>query len=137
MGEFYGCAHLEDGGFVEVFAHDLDADRKAISGGAAGDADAADSGERGGDGVDIREVHGHGIVGFFTDFEGWRGSHGADDDIHLGKGFKEVAGDEGANLLRLLVVGVVVAGRQDVRAEEDAALNLGPEGFVAGLLVHG
>jgi hypothetical protein len=39
----------------------------------------------------------------------------------------EVAGDEGTDLLRLPVVGVVVARRQGIGAEDDPPLDLGAE----------
>ena len=48
----------------------------------------------------------------------------------------EVPDDEGADLLRLAVVGVVVAGRQRVGAEHDAALDLGAEARRAGRHHH-
>ena len=48
----------------------------------------------------------------------------------------EVALDQRADLLRLQVVGVVVAGRQHIGADHDAALDLAAEAGGAGLLVH-
>ena len=48
----------------------------------------------------------------------------------------EVALDQRAHLLRLQVVGVVVAGRQHIGADHDAALDLAAEAGGAGLLVH-
>ena len=48
----------------------------------------------------------------------------------------EVVRDQRAHLLRLLVVGVVVAGRQHVRAEQDAARDFGAEAARARRLVH-
>ena len=49
----------------------------------------------------------------------------------------EVALDQRPDLLRLEVVGVVVAGRQGVRPEHDPALDLGPEAPAAGREVVG
>ena len=49
---------------------------------------------------------------------------------------REVVGDLRAHALGGAVVGVVVAGRERVGAEHDAALDLGAEAVVAGLLVH-
>ena len=48
----------------------------------------------------------------------------------------EVAPDQRAHLLRLAVVGVVVAGRQRVGAEHDPPLDLGAEARRAGAPVH-
>src|SRR4030095_10057631 len=44
----------------------------------------------------------------------------------------EVAGDQRADLLRLAVVGVVVAAGQRVRAQDDPPLDLRPEAGLAG-----
>ena len=48
-----------------------------------------------------------------------------------------VADDERPDLLRLPVIGVVVAGRQRVRAEHDPSLDLGPEPLAARGRHHG
>jgi hypothetical protein len=50
---------------------------------------------------------------------------------------EEVVREQAADLLGLLVVGVVVAGAKGVGAEHDAALDLGSEALVARLAVHG
>ena len=54
----------------------------------------------------------------------------------LGVDLLEVALDEGADFLGAHVVGVVVAGREHVGADHDAALDLAPEALGAGFLVH-
>ena len=51
-------------------------------------------------------------------------------------GAGEVVADQAAHTQRLAVVRVVVARRQRVRAEHDAALDLGAESLVAGRHVH-
>ena len=53
-----------------------------------------------------------------------------------GEDLAEILGDKGANLLRLLVVRVVVAGRQHVGAEEDTARDFGAEAAGACRLVQ-
>ena len=121
------------GRFLEVAAHELDTDGQAVGGLSAGDADAAETGEAGGDRIDVREVHGEGIVGLFAELEGRGGGHGTDEDVDLREGDEEVLGEQGADLLRLTVVGVVVPGREGVGAEQDAALDLSAEAFVARL----
>ena len=75
-----------------------------------GTENAADPGERGGDGVDVGEIHGHGVVDLFAEAEGWGRGHGGDDDVAGLEGLEEVSGEEGADLLGLGVEGVVVAG---------------------------
>ena len=52
------------------------------------------------------------------------------------EGVVEVAPDERPHLLRLEVVGVVVAGGEHERAEQDAPLHLGAEPRVARRAVH-
>ena len=48
----------------------------------------------------------------------------------------EIAGDQRADLLRLVEIGVVEAGREHVGADHDPALDLGAEAGGAGRLVH-
>ena len=55
------------------------------------------------------------------------GEVGVTTKSNLGEGGGEVLGDLGADLLRLAVVGVVVAGGERVGAEHDAPLDLGPK----------
>ena len=57
------------------------------------------------------------------------GGSGGDDQIDLFKGCGEVVADEGPGFLRLEVVGIVVAGAENVGAEEDAAFDLWTEAF--------
>ncbi len=64
------------------------------------------------------------------------GEVGRDDEVELGEGGGEVGGDLGPHLLRLAVVGVVVAGGERVGAEHDPPLDLGAEALGPGLLVH-
>jgi hypothetical protein len=62
---------LQEAGFVEVFGEDLHADgqvRLAL-GSAAGDGDAGDAGEAGGDRVDVGEIHLERIVHAFAELE--------------------------------------------------------------------
>src|SRR5206468_9645492 len=51
----------------------------------------------------------------------------AHDEVARPERLLEIARDEAPHPLRLQVVGVVVAVRQDVGADQDAALHLGPE----------
>ena len=60
------------------------------------------------------------------------GAVGRDQHVGLLERGGEVARDQRADLLRLAVVGVVVAAGQRVGAEDDAALDLVAEAGVAG-----
>src|SRR2546423_1479150 len=68
--------------------------------------------------------------------EGDRGRGRGHDEVHALEGRPEVVGDLGPHTLRAAVVGLVVAGRQRVGAEHDAALDLGAEPLRPGLLVE-
>src|SRR3546814_20380033 len=48
----------------------------------------------------------------------------------------EILLDQRAHLLRLGVIGVVITGRQHIRADHDATLHLAAEPRAAGILVH-
>jgi hypothetical protein len=52
------------------------------------------------------------------------------------EGLDEIVGDQPADALRLQVVGVVIAVRQHIGADQDAPLDLGAEALGAGLHVH-
>src|SRR3546814_9734415 len=58
------------------------------------------------------------------------------DGVDLGESLLEVAGDQGADALRLQIIGVVIAGGEDVGADQDAALHLRAEALGARVLVH-
>ena len=76
---------------------------------------------------DIAEVH-LVRVGDRADRERGRGGRRREQRVHAGRPHVgEIARDERAHLLRLAVVGVVVAGGEHVRAEQDAARDLRAE----------
>ena len=125
---------LEEGGFVEGFGYELEADGEVgafVGDGAAGDADGGEAGEVGGDGEDVFKVGLERVAGEFAEFVGGGGGGGGDDDVDFFEGFGEVVADESACFLGLEVVGVVVSGAEDVGAEEDAAFDFGAEAFGA------
>src|SRR5882724_13201618 len=136
-GLFEGVGELEDAGFAERGAEDLEADGEVFNGRfAAGDGDAGDTGEGAGDGVDVGEVHLEGVVGLFTEFKGGDGRSGRDDGVDLGEGIAEILSDERADFLALEVVGVVVAGGEDVGTKDDAPFHFGAETGAASFAVH-
>jgi hypothetical protein len=63
--------------------------------------------------------------------EGRGRRHRAGDHIHLLEGALEVLFDQRAHLLRLEIVGVVVAGAERVGAQHDAPLDLRAKAFAA------
>ena len=93
---------------------------------------AAIAGEVGRDRREVVEVHRQRVVHLVAHRERRRRRRGRDQHVDLLERRGEVAGDQRAHLLRLAVVGVVVARRQRVRAEDDPALDLGAEPGLAG-----
>src|ERR671917_499224 len=128
-----GCAQEHD--FGEVVAHELDADRQAV-GETPGDAYGGDTGEVHGDGAEVLVVHSEWVVDLLADTERHARCGRGDEDVVAGEGGAKVLDDAGANLLGLGVVGVVVARREGVGAEHDAALRLVPKAFLTCFTVH-
>ena len=62
-----------------------------------------------------------------------RGQDGVDAVVEDGL---EIAADQGADLLRLDVIGVVIAGREHIGADHHTPLHFAPKTFGAGHLVH-
>ena len=101
-----------------------------------GHREPGDAREVGGHREDVGQVHLQRVVGLLAQPEGGRGRGRRRDHVARREGGLEIAPDQGADLLGAQVVGVVVARGQDERAEDDAALHLGPEALVAGVAVH-
>ena len=112
------------------------ADRESFPGGGQRHGDAGQAGEVHGYRVNVVEVHLERIVELFPEAEGGGRGHRGQDDVAGLEGALEVAPDEGADFLRLQVVGVVVAGAQHVGPQGDAALDFGAEAAAAGGAVH-
>src|SRR5205814_10682614 len=70
----------------------------------------------------------------YRDRDGRRGRR--DERVHLLEDADLLVLYERPNLLRLDVVGVVVAGRERVRAEDHPALDLRAEAFAAGAAIR-
>lgn len=140
MLDLGGLCDLEEFGFAEVWAEDLETDGEVCAaieiGGAAGDGDAGDAGEVGGEGEDVGEVFVEGIAGEGSEAAGGGGGDGGEDGVDGLEGGFEVAPDEGADFLGTAVVGIVVAGGEDVGAEDDAAFDLRAEAFFARAAVE-
>src|SRR5215471_13252222 len=142
-GLFESVGELEDASFAKGWAKNLQADgqfacpRRLAIDIAAGDGDAGDTGERAGHGVNIGEIHLERVARAFAQLEGRNGRSGCQDGVHFGEGIAEVLRDKRADLLALQIVSVVVAGGEDIRAEDDAALDFGAEPGATGFAIHG
>ena len=139
-GAFVGVRDAEQRAFGEQRRGELQAHRhraRAVlrHGGAARHRQRRQPGERAGDRVVVHQVHRHGIA-LRVEAERRRRRRGRRDRVAALERAREVLGDPRARLLRLQIIGVVIAGRQRVRADQDAPLHLGPEPRRAGALVH-
>lgn len=112
---FVGVSDLEEAAFGEGGAKELQADRELWAGGvllgeAAGEADAADAGEVGGDREDVGQVHREWVFRAFADLEGGDRRGRADQGVALLECRREILPDQRPHLLRAQVVGVVITG---------------------------
>ena len=80
-----GIGGAQDRRFVERPAYELEANRQAPAGDAAGNRDGRKPGERRPHREDIREVHRDGILQTFAERERRRGAGGQRDEIDLGE----------------------------------------------------
>ncbi len=128
--------HLQQPGFAQVVADQLQAHGHGCGTKTGGQAQARQTGQRGRQGVDVGQIGGKRIGGFGTDGPGHAGGHRAGDEVAVGKGGLKILRDQAPDLLRLEVVGIVVAVAEHVGAQQDAALHLGPEGLAARALIH-
>ena len=80
-----------------------------------------------GDRADVVDVHRHRVGGAVAQRERRRGCRRGEQEVDLGVHRRELLQHHRANLQRLAVEGVVVAGREGVGAEHDATLHLGTE----------
>ena len=106
---------------------ELQADRQVVPRQPAGDGQAGDTGEVGGDRVDVRQVHRQGVGRPLSQLERGRRRRRPKQDVDLAEGGVEVAADLAANLKRLVVVLVGVPGRECEGAQHDPPLDLRPE----------
>jgi hypothetical protein len=120
-------------GLAQRRGHDLQPGRQTVLlGEPARHGHRGDAGEVRRDRREVVEVHGQRVVHLVPDRERGGGRRGRDQHVRLLERRGEVAGDQRADLLRLPVVGVVVARRERVRAEDDPPLDLGAEPGLAG-----
>src|SRR5215212_4932740 len=132
---FGGPGRPQEHRLGEVVAHELDADGEPFRE-ASWDAYGRDAGEVSGDGAYVVGVHGERIIYLLPDPERHRGCCRREEYVEAGEGRAEVLDYPGSDLLRLGVVGVVVARRQSVGAEHNPSLRLVSEAVLARLTVH-
>ena len=121
--------------FSEVWAEDLKAYWESLDG-LKWDGDSAVSDEVGGDGEDVGEELGEWVFAGEAHFGGCFWGDGGEDGVDFLEGLFEVLAEEGADFLRAEVVGVVVAGGEDVGAEDDATFDFWAEAVFAAAFVE-
>ena len=85
---------------------------------------------------DVVQIHRDRIGGLLADAEGRARRRRRQQHVALLERLVEIALDQRAHLLRPGVIGVVIAGRQHIGADQDAALHLRAEALGPGLLVQ-
>ena len=91
-------------------AENLHADGQTCLGSAARNGDPANACKAGSHGVNVGEIHGERITGFFAQLERGSGCSGRNNCIHVCKRTEKLVGEKTPYFLRLKVIGVVVAG---------------------------
>ena len=116
-----GVRELQQAGFLEGSRSELHADRTAVRCEAAGNAHAGETRERSRNRVKVAEVGGH-RVALLAEVIGDARGHRGDDRVNRRESRTEFVSNQAADLLGLQVISVVVAMRQHIGADHDAAL---------------
>ena len=119
-------ANAEECVLRELRADQLQPHGQAL-GEAARDREAGEPGHVRRNREDVREVHGERVLRLLADAEGDGRRGWADEDVEVLERRGVFLRDHRTDFLRLAVVRVVVAGREGIRAEEDAALHSAPK----------
>src|SRR5687767_8378556 len=120
-------AGAEQSLLVERLGDELQPERRALPGQPRRHRNARQPGHIDRHREDVLQVHRDRVARLLAERKGWRRRRWRQHDVDLAPGLVEVALDERAHLLRLEVVGVVVARREHVGADQDAPADLAPE----------
>src|SRR5262249_53982151 len=115
---------------------DLQTDGQFAADLAARHGDSWDASEGPRNCIYISKIHLEGVVRTLPELERRYGRCWRHDGVHFCKGIAEVLGNQSPYFLSFEVVGVVIAGGQDIGTEHDAALYFRPETGSARLAVH-
>ena len=105
-----GMSGAEKDFFLEVRTHKLHPYREVVGIKADRESQTWNTRKVCGQRENIFEVHRQGVTGMFAQFKRSRGCHRAGDDIHFFKRLLKITFDQGANLLRLAIEGIVIPG---------------------------
>src|ERR1019366_991283 len=106
---FEGVGEAEHRRFVEVLRQNLHSDRKPFGGIAARYAHARYARQTSGNGKNVREVHGQGVVHLLSQLESRERRDRRHKGIHLLKCVGKIARDQRAHFLRFQVVRIIVS----------------------------
>ena len=128
---FHSSRYTERCAFIQMAGEHLHTYRQPRLCSSARHRNTANPRQAGCHRVDIGQVHSQRIACLFAQFEGRRRRGRRHNRIHLGKGAQIFLGQQPPHLLRLQIVGVVVAGAQRVSSQQDAPLDLRAKALVA------
>ena len=99
------------------------------SGKPAWNAERADPGQIGGDRENIGQIHVQRIGRALTEFEGRLGRSRRNERIHFLESARKILPDKRPHFLRPHIIGLVIAGAQNIGAENDPAFHFRAETF--------
>jgi len=104
VGEF------QNGGFVPRSSYNLPAHGEFVFGKPYRNADGGNGCQVHRNGEDVGEIHINRVLELFAELKGGRGGGGGEDYVYLLEGVDKILVEQSLYLLRLQIVGVVVAG---------------------------
>ncbi len=117
---------------VKRLADQLQPQRQAVRGQAGRHRNPRQAGQVHRHGEDVLQIHLHRIRGLGADAEGRTRGRGREQHVAFLERLLEVALDQAAQLLGAGIIGVVIAGRQHIGADQDAALHFRAEALRPG-----
>ena len=112
---------LQQLGFLQIIAYELQTYGQTASQ-TCRQAHAGQASQRSGQGKNIGQIIGHGVLVLLAQFPRCAGRNRGGNHIANLEGILEVLRNQAADLLRLDIVGIVITVRQHKAADEDAAL---------------
>src|SRR3984957_3864000 len=122
---------------VEGPADQLQAERQALRVLAGGEGHPGQASHVHGHRKNVVEIHFHGVGALLANTERRRRRRRREDRVHtLGEDVLEILLDQRADLLRAQIIGVVIAGREHIGADHDAAGHFVAKPLGGGGLIH-
>ena len=121
---------------LKTVPNELQADGQPPAVLTAGNADARQSRQIHGNGINIPQIHLNRICQALSQLRRGGGRHRPKNQIVFFKGSVEGLLNQRFHLQRLQIVGIVIAGTQHERPKHDAAFYFLPKALRAGFLVH-